>query len=86
MSESKPTIPAAKTMNSVDDMIKAAVNDLIKRKSARPRTPKILQNTIRATCGKELPASSINAVYESLIKNGYVKVNGEKVTYALPSA
>lgn len=86
LSETEPTIPAAKTMNSVDDMIKAALNDLIKRKSARPRTPKTLQNTIRATCGKELPPSSINAVYESLIKNGYVKVNGEKVTYALPSA
>lgn len=84
LSDTKPIISAVKTINSLDDMIKAAVNDLIKRKSARPQTQKTLQNTIRATCGKELPVSSINAVYESLVKKGYVKVNGEKLTYALP--
>ena len=84
--ESKPAIPVVKTIGSVDDMIKTAINDLIRRKSSRPGTPKTLQNTIRATCGKDLPASSINAVYESLVKSGYVKVNGKKVTYALPTA
>lgn len=84
--ESNPSIPVVKTIGSVDDMIKTAINDLIRRKSSRPGTPKTLQNTIRATCGKDLPASSINAVYESLVKSGYVKVNGKKVTYALPTA
>lgn len=84
LSDTKPIISTVKTINSVDDMIKAAVNDLMKRKSARPQTPRTLKNTIHATCGKELPVSSINAVYESLIKKGYVKVNGEKLTYALP--
>jgi hypothetical protein len=86
LNDNKPIISAEKNINSVDDMVKVAITDLIKRKSARPRTPKTLQNTIRATCGKDLPVSSISAVYESLIKNGYIKVNGEKVTYALPIA
>lgn len=71
---------------SVDDMIKIAVDDLIKRKAARPRTPKTLWSTIHARCGKELPAADIDAVYEALVKRGYVKVEGAKVTYALPAA
>lgn len=71
---------------SVDDLIKVAVDDLIKRKTARPRTPKTLRSTIHARCGKELPAADIDAVYEALVKLGYVKVDGAKVTYALPAA
>jgi len=68
---------------SVDDMVRVAVDDLIKRKAARPRTPKTLRSTIHARCGKELPAADIDAVYEALVKRGYVKVDGAKVTYSL---
>ncbi len=71
---------------SVDDMIKIAVDDLIKRKTARPRTPKTLRSTIHARCGKETPDADIDAVYEALVKRGYVKVDGAKVAYALPVA
>lgn len=81
--EGKPKSPAGRV--SVDDMIKIAVDDLIKRKAARPRTPKTLRSTIHARCGKELPAADIDAVYEALVKRGYVKVDGAKVTYALPA-
>lgn len=69
---------------TVDDLIKVAVDDLIKRKASKPRTPKTLRSTIHAKCGKKLPIADIDAVYEALVKNGYVKVNGQKVTYALP--
>jgi len=68
---------------SVDDMVRVAVDDLIKRKAAKPRTPKTLRSTIHARCGKELPAADIDAVYEALVKRGYVKVDGAKVTYSL---
>ncbi|GKT06826.1 PIN domain-containing protein [Desulforhabdus sp. TSK] len=78
----KPTAVRA----SVDDLIKVAVDDLIKRKASKPRTPKTLRRTIHAKCGKGLPAAEIDAVYESLVKRGYIKVNGQKVTYALPVA
>lgn len=37
-------------------------------------------------CGKEIPAADIEAVFEALVKRGYVKVNGAKVSYALPAA
>ena len=70
---------------SVDDMIKVAVDDLIKRKTARPRTPKTLRSTIHARCGKDLPAADIDAVYDALVQRGYVKVDGAKVTYSLPA-
>jgi hypothetical protein len=70
---------------SVDELIKVAVEDLIRRKASKPRTPKTLRSTIHAKCGKELPTSDIEAVYEALVKRGYVKVNGQKVTYTLPA-
>lgn len=70
---------------SVDELIKVAIEDLIKRKTSKPRTPKTLRNTIHAKCGKELPTSDIEAVYEALVKRGYIKVDGQKVTYKLPA-
>lgn len=78
--KSKPT----GVRTSVDELIKVAVEDLIKRKASKPRTPKTLRSTIHAKCGKDLPASDIEAVYEALVKRGYVKVDGQKVTYKLP--
>jgi len=81
--KAKPKSPAGRV--SVDDLIKIAVDDLIKRKAARPSTPKKLWSTIHTKCGKDLPAADIDAVYEALVKRGYVKVDGAKVTYALPA-
>jgi len=80
----KPKSPAGRV--SVDDLIKIAVDDLIGRKTARPRTLKTLRSTIHARCGKETSAADIDAVCEALIERGYVTVVGTKVTYALPAA
>jgi hypothetical protein len=66
-------------------MITIALEDLIKRKAARPRTSKTLRSTIHARCGKDLPAADIDAVYEALVARGYVTVDGAKVTYSLPA-
>ncbi len=82
--KAKPKSPAARV--PVEDMIKIAVDDLIKRKTARPGTLKKLLSTIHAKCGKETPAADIDAVIETLVKRGYVTVVGTKVTYALPAA
>lgn len=71
---------------SVDELIKVAVGDLIKRMAAKPRTSKTLLSTIHAKCGKEIPTADIEAVFDGLVKRGYVKVNGAKVSYALPVA
>lgn len=73
--QSKPTM---------DELVEIAVDDLSKRKASKPRTPKTLLSTIHARCGKDIPSSDIDVVYKTLIKQGYVKVEGAKVTYALP--
>lgn len=70
---------------SIEELINIAVTDLIKRKASKPRTPKTLLSTIHAKCGKNIPAADIEAVYKGLVKQGYVKVNGTKVSYALPA-
>ena len=90
-SQSNIVIPQQKTNivqsnPKLEELINVAVDDLIKRKAAKPRTPKTLWSTIHARCGKDIPANDIDAVYEALVKQGYVRVEGEKVTYALPVA
>jgi hypothetical protein len=76
--------PAASA--SPEELLKMAVDDLIKRKASKPGTVTTLRSTIHARCGKDLPATKIDAVYDALIKRGYVKINGAKVTYALPAS
>ncbi|MBV5316403.1 MAG: hypothetical protein JZU50_01205 [Desulfobulbaceae bacterium] len=81
--ESKQNTTLART--SIEELIKIAVNDLIKRKASKPRTPKTLLSTIHAKCGKDIPVAQIESVYKGLVKHGYVKVNGTKVSYTLPA-
>lgn len=95
--ESKPKLPVEaepmaagpqqpQASGKVDELIRVAVDDLIGRKASKPRTAKTLLNTIHAKCGKERPLKEIEAVYQGLLKRGYVRVDGAKVSYALPSA
>ncbi len=79
----KPKGNSAKSL--LDELTKVALNDLIKRKNSKPRTKQTLLNTIQNSCGKEKPMTEIEAVFKSLVKKGYVKISGEKVTYAPPS-
>lgn len=69
-----------------EELVHIAVDDLIKRKASKPRTPKTLWSTIHARCGKDIPSSDIDEVYEALVQQGYVKIEGTKITYALPAA
>ena len=85
LDKGKPSSPPSRHA-SVDDMIKIAVDDLIKRKASKPRTTKTLRNTIQAKCGKALPSADIDAVLEALKKLGYVRFEDTKVIYALPEA
>lgn len=76
------TVPSKPTK---EELISVAVDDLIKRKASKPRTPKTLWSTIHARCGKDIPSSDIDEVYEALVKQGYVKIEGTRITYALPA-
>lgn len=77
------TIPNKQT--PINDYLKLAVEDLINRKSSKPRTIKTLKSTIQAKFGKGTPSEIIEQVYALLLKNGHAKLNGEKVSYALPT-
>jgi hypothetical protein len=70
---------------TVDDLIKIVIDDLIKRKAAKPRSQKTLKSTIHARCGRHVSAATIDAVYAALVTRGYVKVDGEKLIYELPA-
>lgn len=67
------------------DLLRTAMDDLIRRKTSRPRTTKTLLSTLHATLGKARPAKDIQAVLDALVKSGHVNVNGDKVTYSFPA-
>ncbi len=77
---------SSSTRASIDELIEITVEDLIKRNTSKPRTPKTLMSTIHAKFGKNTLAVDIEAVYKGLMSRGYVKVNGTTVSYDLPAA
>jgi len=79
----KPTSAQAKQTD--EDLVKTVIDDLIRRKTSKPRTKRTLLTTIHARCGKDLPASRINGIYVALVREGFVKVDGAKVSYSLPT-
>ena len=74
----------AQSGNGLDGLLKLAVDDLIKRKAAKPRKVTTLRSTVLARLGKDAEGS-VDAVIATLVRAGYVKTDGDKVTYHLPS-
>jgi PIN domain len=72
--------------DDADPLMRRVLDDLIKRRSAKPGSPKTLKNTMQKCCGSEVPADRIDALYAALIEQGYVRVEGTKLTYSLPEA
>lgn len=71
----KPVLPAAP-----EAQVEAVIADLLRRKASKPRTQKTLLSTLNALFKKEL-----SALFAALCKRGIVKVEGAKVSYALPT-
>ena len=76
----KPSIPVAP-----EAQVEAVVADLVRRKASKPRTQKTLLNTLHAFFKKELSEQQLDALFAALCKRGVVKVEGTKITYALPT-
>jgi len=53
------------------------------RKGARPATKKTLLGTIRGVCGKELPESTIESIFNNLIEMGIITVSETQIHYSL---
>lgn len=76
----KPVLPTAQ-----EAQVEAIIADLIRRKASKPRTQKTLLSTLHALFKKELSEQQLAALFAALRKRGVVKVEGTKVSYALPA-
>jgi hypothetical protein len=76
----KPVLPA-----EPEARVAAVIADLIRRKASKPRTQKTLLSTLHALFKKELSERQLAALFAELCKRGVVKVDGTKVSYALPT-
>lgn len=80
ISSFKPVLPTA-----LAAQVEAAIADLVRRKASKPRTQKTLLGTLHALFKKELSEQQVAALFAALCKRGVVKVEGTKVSYALPA-
>lgn len=65
--------------------VEAVIADLVRRKASKPRTQKTLLSTLHALFKKELSEQQLAGLFAELCKRGIVKVEGTKVSYALPT-
>lgn len=61
------------------------IADLVRRKASKPRTQRTLLSTLHALFKKELFDQQLAALFAALCNRGVFKVEGCKVSYALPS-
>lgn len=76
----KPALPV-----TPEAQVETIIADLIRRKASKPRTQKTLLSTLHALFKKELSEQQLTALFATLCKRGVVKVEGTKVSYALPT-
>ena len=68
------------------DRVRAVVENLAKRKSAKPRTAKALRTTIQTLFANEaLTDGEVDELIEQLIGRGVVKISEGKVHYEVPA-
>lgn len=75
----KPPLPS-----TGEGQVEIAVADLIRRKASKPRTQKTLLSTLHALFKKELSEQQLSALFAALCSRGVVKIDGTKISYALP--
>jgi PIN domain len=83
----KTTIKPAsgKAAFALEEQIKAVIENLKNRRSARPTKMATLLNTIHAKIGKERSLTEAEAVRDELVARKHVLVSGLKVSYSLPA-
>lgn len=79
-------IPIVKTTNtkSPGEKLDLIVSDLRRRGASVPKTLKTLSGTINSTFQKQLPEQEIARLLDQLQKQGWITINGAKVSYSLP--
>ncbi|SRR6266446_3386435 len=69
---------------TIEAQIGAAVTDLVRRNSSKPRTEKTLRSTLHALFKKEASEEQLSNLIHHLRERGIVRVEGGKVSYRLP--
>lgn len=68
------------------DRVGAVVENLAKRKSAKPRTAEALRTTIRTLFANEgLTEGEVDELVKQLVGRGVVRISGGKVHYEMPT-
>ncbi len=79
-------IPMIKVANaeSVPERVDALLDNLIKRKAAKPRTAETLRNSIKTCFANKLSDHEIQALLDQLAQRDVIRISEEKVIYELP--
>lgn len=80
-------IPIIKTANSQSptEKLQLVIRDLQRRGSSRPRSAKALAGTVSSLFQKQLPEQELTNLLDALQKQGWIKLTGTEIAYALPS-
>jgi hypothetical protein len=70
---------------SIPEKVDAIINNLTKRKAAKPRTLKTLRSTIKALFRDKLADAELDELIEQLTRRGAITAADGKVNYELPS-
>ena len=86
-SKSVADVPLRKGINGKNgEKLKAVVKNLASRRTARPQKVRTLANTINALFLKSLKQGEVSGLIQALVKQGYISIEGENVSYHLPDA
>lgn len=86
-SKSIAEIPSGKESDSepVSERMVAVLENLARRRAAKPRTLKTLRSTINALFGNQLGERELDLLVDELRDRGAIKVTDGKVQYELPA-
>jgi len=81
-------IPLIKIANTktIEEKIEAIVDNLIKRKSTKPRTHKTLSTTIKSLFVNNLSEDEILALMNELVSRKHIVIVDDKINYNLPDS
>jgi hypothetical protein len=85
-STSLATVASLKRSGSLNaDRVTAVIENLAKRKSAKPRTARALRATIHTLFANELMEDELDRLIEQLIVRGVIEIANGKVQYRVPA-
>lgn len=76
---------AVSSSKSIPARVDAVIENLTKRKAAKPRTLQTLRSTIKALFVAQLSDEELDGLIEELTSRGAIKVSDGKVHYDLPT-